>query len=318
VLDARFSPDGSWLLVAGIDNRVSIFDARTGQHRGASPPMDDYCEQVAWIGRTSSFLAASQRGELWVIDSSTMSVTRKILGPDPEYAHLGGVAASADGTRAFLSCGRRLGAFDIATGRIVWRVEEALYNGGRLAASPRGDVLVMAGYDGVAVVDATSGRLGPRYQFPCASGVAWPEPSGAGRPSLLDKLRGRDEDFDDGLAHHSWTARPAFSPSGDVCAVQDHVGNLCFIDGTTLALHPTPRVYGRAFIEDIAWFPDGNHVLLGASDNSLAVWRVRPLEGLLRCEAIGELPPEAYANAAYIQRDARDYDDDDDHDDDDD
>jgi hypothetical protein len=123
--------------------------------------------------------------------------------------------------------------------------------------------------------------------------VSWPEPRSAS--GFLGKLRG-----DDGPMHLSWSPRPRFSPNGEAIAVQDHVGNLAFIDTATFALHPTPRAFGRAFIEDLAWLPDGNHVLVGSSDNSLAVWRARPLEGVMRIEAIGELPPDAWSSAPYL------------------
>jgi len=70
-----------------------------------------------------------------------------------------------------------------------WRLDDAGYNGWRLAVSPRGDVLIGAGFDGIAVFDAHSGRPRPRFQFPCARSVTWPEP----RMSLLGRLRGDDE-----------------------------------------------------------------------------------------------------------------------------
>lgn len=288
VLSARFSPDGNWVVVGGTDSRASLFEVRSGQHRGASVEMAAYCDEVAWLGSTS-FAMASQRGEVWIVDASTMTVTQKILGPDPKYAHLGGLAVAADGSRAYVSCGNKLGAFDVASGRIVWRVEEALYNPGRLAVSPRGDMLVMAGYDGVAILDASTGQLLSRYQFPSASSVKW---SGKRKGGLLDRFVGADE--------HSWSARPRFSPAGNLVALQDPVGNLCFIDPTTGALHMNARETGRAWIEDIAWFGDSNHLLLGSSDNTIAIWSVHPFACRLHSEGIGLLGDDAYARASYL------------------
>jgi hypothetical protein len=302
VLSAHFSPDGTWLLAGCTDRRASLFEVRTGTHRGATPVMEDYCDEVCWLGSTSRFAMASQRGEVWVVDASTMSVVGRVLEPDPSYANLGGIAATPDGARLFVSVGRRVGAFDTYSGAILWRVDEALYDGARLAVSPRGDLLVAAGHDGVAFFDARTGKAGPRYQFRCARSVAWPEVYEEG--GLLKRRQVE-------LGYHSWSPRPRFSPRGDLVAVQDHVGNLCFIDAATTALHSTPRQIGCAWIEDIAWFRSGEHVLLGMSDNTIAIWSVRPLAGVMRGEAIGVLPEEAYANAAYLERDDDDFDDDD-------
>ena len=289
VLSARFSPDGQWLLLGGLDGRAYIVEVRSGRHQGATQPMGDGCDEVAWLGRSTYFAAGSQCGEVWIVDATTMRETR-ILAPDPDYHQLGGLVASADGARVFVSVGSRIGAFEAASGRVLWRNDTALSNASRLTIAPRGDVLVAAGYDGVAFFDANTGLPGARFPFPSARNVSWPE-GGAG--GLLSKIRKQDDE-----PLWSWSSRPRFSPQGHYVAVQDHVGNLSFIDAISGALHPTPREAGRAWIEDLAWFPDGNHVLLGSSDNALALWRVQPMAGLWRVKAIDELPPEAYDQLA--------------------
>lgn len=80
-----------------------------------------------------------------------MQVTSKLLGPDPEYANLGGIAASADGSRLFISVGERVGCFDTTAGQIVWRHDQALRNAAPLAVTPAGDRLIAAGHDGLAL-----------------------------------------------------------------------------------------------------------------------------------------------------------------------
>jgi len=277
VLSARFSPDGNWILVGTLDGRAHLYDARSGAARGAMPKMDDGVDEVAWLGRSTFFVAGGQRGEVWIVDATNMQPTNKILGPDADYESLGGIAVTPDGSRLYVSMGSRLGAFDTASGKILWRHDEALQNSSRLTVSPRGDWLIAAGYDGVAVFNAASGQSGPRMNFQCARNVTWPEGSGG-------FLR-RKKDEDDMM--WSWSPRPKFSPLGDLVATQDQVGNLCLLDIASGVLHPTPRDHGRAWIEDLAWFNDGNHLLLGMSDNSIAIWRVRPLGGVMRSEAIG-------------------------------
>jgi WD40 repeat protein len=235
--------------------------------------MRDFCDQVAWLGQGTRFAAASQSGELWVVDGGSMQVMAKILGPDPEYAHLGGLAAAPDGSRLFVSVGPRLGAFDASTGKVIWRVDETLYDA-RLTVSPDGKALVGASYDGIAFFDAATGQPGARFPFASPHAVVWPESDGG----VFSKAE---------PCHMSWSPRPRFSPIGHSVAVQDHAGNLNFIDPKTGALYPTPRQQGCAWIEDLAWFPDGQHVALGMSDDSLAFWKASPLTSLLHVQAIG-------------------------------
>ncbi|NUO51835.1 MAG: WD40 repeat domain-containing protein [Polyangiaceae bacterium] len=272
VLAARFSPDGSWLLLGGMDHRVSLHEARSGQPRGATQPMGDYVDEVAWIGRTSAFAMASQSGEVWIVDAQTMKETNRLLAADADHESLGGIAASADGARLFVAVGSRLGCFDVASGTAVWRRDDAP-GGGRIAISPRGDLLFVAGWDGIALFDARTGHPGPRQQFRCARNVSWPE--GAG---------GVFKKAEEGM--YSWSPRPRFSPSGHAVVLQDHVGNLNFFDVPSGQLHTMGRDAGRAWIEDVAWFPDGEHVVVGSSDNTLALWRARPLVGVWRAAAI--------------------------------
>ncbi len=274
VLDTAFSPDGNWLLVAGMDNRTNLYEVNTGQHRGATPEMEDYCDQVVWLG-PGRFAAASQSSEVWIVDSSTMQQSLRLLGPDPNYGQLGGMAATPDGSRLFLSVDNRLGAFDTATGKILWRADEALTNSSRITVSPDGTALLAAGYDGVAFFDAQTGQAGARFPFACAQNVTWPEGGGG-------LLGGGKE-----LNYYSWSPRPCFSPTGHSIAVQDHVGNLNFIDPATGALYPTPRAQGCAWIEDLAWFPDSSYLMVGMSDGTIAFWSVQPMACTLHCAAEG-------------------------------
>jgi WD40 repeat protein len=278
VLAARFSPSGKEIAVGGLDRKATLYDVETGRILGATPTMENACDEIVWLGTrddgTARFAMASQRGELWIVDGTTREIVHLILGQDADYNHLGGICATTDGATVFVSLGGRLGAFDTKTGALVWRFDDALTNASRLAVSPRGDLLVASGKGGVALFDARTGQPGARFPFGCARAVAWPD-SGGG---LFRKAE---------LGEWSWSPRPRFSPSGHLVALQDHVGNLAFLDTTTFALHPTPRDHGRAWIEDVAWFGDANHLVIGGSDNSLAIWRVHPLARVVHTSAIG-------------------------------
>ncbi len=264
---ARFSPDGRTLAVGGLDNKVTRYEIPTGRILGVTPEMGDTVDEIVWLGNTGRFAMGTQRGEVWIVDAAPNKALVTVLDPDPEYNHLGGICATADGAVLFVSIGERLGAFDAQTGKILWRFDGALTSGGRLTVSPRGDVLAAAGHFGLALFDARTGQPGARYPLSQASGVSWPEGGGLLRSGEVSQF--------------SWSARPRFSPTGDAIAVQDPVGNLVLIDTTNFAPFVMPRDRGRAWIEDLAWFGDGNHVLVGMSDSSVAIWRVRPMTPLM-------------------------------------
>ncbi len=267
---ARFSPGGG-LLAVGSGHRARLYDARTGRVLGKTHKLQDYCHEIAWLGSDQYFALGGQRGEVQIINASTMQLHLQLLGEDPDYTPLGGLAASADGGRLFVSLGSQLICFD-SSGSMAWREAKGLPDGGMLSASPDGATLVGANYSGVAFFDGRTGRPANRFQFQCAKEVHW-------------KVGGYDNDV-------SWSPKPAYSPDGATIAVQDHVGNLSFIEAHTGRLHPTPRARGRAWIEEIAWFADSNHVALAMSDNSLAVWTVRPLTEHLHVRAIDDLPED--------------------------
>lgn len=270
VLAVKFSPDGHLLALGTLDHALTVYEVESGRIVGQSPKMSDGCDEILWLDATRLAIG-SQRGELWIVGVPSLQPLHRILGPSTEYETLGGLACTLDGRVVFASVGSRLGAFDTTTGKILWRFDGALTNASRLAVSPRGDVLVAAGYDGVALFDARTGQPGARMPLGHARGVSWPEPAGFMKTEPLEL---------------SWSPRPRFSPSGDLVALQDPLGNLVFLDTSTYALHPTPRDHGRAWIEDIAWFADGNHLVVGGSDNSLAIWRVRPLTRVLHTSAM--------------------------------
>ena len=277
VRSLAFSPDGRWLLVGAADQRAYLYDASNGQHVGSSRTLSDACEEVAWLGATGRFIAAAQTGEAVIFDGGTMIPVRPLLPPDPDYAALGGIATTADGSCVFATVGARMGAFDATTGRLLWGFDRAHAHPPRLTATPGGETIVSAGLDGIGIFDGATGRVRGRYAFAGYEGVSWPD-FGA---EMLDELLGSSQP-----STHRWTPHPRCSPGGDTVAVQDLAGNLVFVDIATGTPYPTSRDRGRAWVHDLAWFPDNNHVVLGMSDGSVAVWSVRPMSLLVHCLAM--------------------------------
>lgn len=272
-----FSADGRWLLAGAADHRAYLFDATNGQHVGTTRALSDACEEVAWLGASGRFLVASHTGESAIFDAGTMTPVRPLLPPDPDYATLGGIAVTADGSRVFATVGSRMGVFDTVTGQLLWGFDRAHARPPRLATTPGGETIVSAGLDGVGIFDGPSGRVRGRYAFAGYEGVSWPDLD----DTMLDELLGGSQP-----STHHWMPRPRCSPGGDTVAVQDLAGNLVFIDVATGTPYPTARDRGRAWIHDLAWFPDNNSIVLGMSDGSVAVWSVRPMNLLIHCRVL--------------------------------
>lgn len=282
VLDARFSPDGKWIAVGGTDARVNVYDASTGRHAGASAKMADYVDALLWLGKTP-FLAALTQGEhIAVIDARTMRELASLKAP----ASYGSFAALPSGDALFVCGDTTIVAYEVASGRVVWTFNHPLSSRARLAVSPDGRVLAYANGKGIGFVDATKGHPGPVLRFRCPTGVTWPELNEKTSTGWVGKLFHRDDDDDDFEMSESFDPKPVFSPNGRLVALQDPVGNLNFVDVASASIHPLPRAPGRAWIESIAWLTDGNHVLLGSSDNSIAVWSVHPLTAVMHAQAL--------------------------------
>jgi len=272
-----FSGDGRWLVVGAADHRVYLFDATNGQHVGTTRSLSDACEEVAWLGTSSRFIVATHTGESVIFESGTMTPVRPLLPPDPDYATLGGIALTRDGARVFATVGSRMGVFDTTTGQLLWGFDRAHARPPRLTTTPGGETVVTAGLDGIGIFDGPSGRVRGRYAFAGYEGVSWPDFDDA----MLGQMLGGSQP-----STHRWMPQPRCSPQGDTVAVQDLAGNLVFIDVATGTPYPIARGQGRAWIHDIAWFPDNNSIVLGMSDGSVAVWSVRPMNLLVHCRAL--------------------------------
>src|SRR5262249_33750372 len=91
----------------------------------------------------------------------------------------------------------------------------------------------------------------------------------------------------------SWGARPAFSPDGAVLVCNTAVGSFVMIDPRNGApLWEAARAPGLAWIEDLAWFPDGQHLIAGCSDGVIGVWSMRPVNAAGVLPAYDDSDPE--------------------------
>lgn len=289
-----FSPDGTTLLVGSYDARVSAYDAASLEPRAKTPALYEAVEDLAWLG-PAHFAAASSRGEVNLYELSSMRLVGPIAPPELDYAQLGGICATADGSHLFLAVGQKISCYDTRTAQPVWTYvrPQTDYETGAIALAPDASWLVMGTRDGLSFVEARSGRPGPTFRWTCAEAVSWP-----------------------GQEHNTWKPRPIFARDGSYVLVNDRAGNLVRISTQRIACaEQAPRQQGLAWINHLELFPDGQRMLVLGTDNTASVWQLEPFTGLAHTRAVEPLPESAYDR---LYSDGDDYDDEDDHADEDD
>lgn len=263
IQSVAFSPDGKLLAIGTQDKSVLLFDTSSWEEVAETDGCDDYVDQVVWLGGGEYLAVGSARSELAVhrivrkggaVDDAEL--VRTILEADPEYNSLFGMTATASGSHVFFASGENLRCFETSSGREMWRREYDASTG-EMSLSPDGRLLAMASSDGrVLFLDAASGEPLHAYTFRCGGGVKYPGMIG-------DAV--------------SWSVRPRFSADGMVVIANTPNGAFVLIDAKSGApLWEAPRSRGLAWIEDLAWFSDGQHLLTGCSDGVIGLWNMRP------------------------------------------
>lgn len=275
IQDFAFSPDGR-LLAVGLQEKVTrIYNVESGDELGESDSADDYIDYVVWLGGAQYFAAASARGELAVHQigpDGEPKTVREILEADRDHNSVFGLAATQNGSHIYMSIGESLRCFESMSGRMIWR-RDFESSGGHLALSPDGRILAMPSADGnILFLDPGTGTPMGAYTFKTASGITYPGMAGSGL---------------------SWSPRPAFSPDGSVIISNTPAGTFVLVDPRSgQPLWEAARARGLAWIEDVAWFPDGQHVLTACSDGIVAMWAMRPVNCVAVMASYDETSPE--------------------------
>jgi len=253
LLAARFSPDGETILLGTRDNRALLLDWRRSRILARTPRLLDTLDEVRWLeGAGPRFVGASRSNELMLFDGETLEPIRVLLGPQGRFEDLAGLAVSPDGRRVFLVSGERLRCFAPETGELLWSCPLGV-PARDVAVSADGRWLALASPAEVLTIDAERGEPGPRAGCFRHQGIQLPR--------LLD-------------APLSWSPRPAFSPDDSRLAVVTPTGQLMLLAWPSLEVLSEPPRRSVAWIEDLAWFADGDRLLVGCSHDRLVVWSV--------------------------------------------
>jgi WD40 repeat protein len=297
IRSARFSPDGSLVLVAGRDNALALFDARSG--RPASAWTAPLADAACWRARHGTIVAASAGG-VGELDGRTLRPLRPIANAATARRPQG-VAVTPDGERLLVAADAGVTCLVAATGAPAWTREFSGCRAGHVSTSADGGWIAVAvggTWRGIALLRTVDGAPGPYHAFQGARGVAWPHegpavvtPDAKAQDAMKAALASMGLDPStvntraiEAPKEHlvSWEPAPAFDRQGASLAVNLPDGRLSIVDARTGAARMEfERRPGLAWIETLAWFADGRRLLVGCGDGRAAVWSLDDSRQLL-------------------------------------
>lgn len=283
VWTVRWAPDGRSIGVAGVDGKVLLVDADTGQPRGGLALHDGAVRSVAFSpdGRWLASGGLDERMHVVPVGGGEARCTL-----DDHAAAGVGVAFDATGSRvADTAKGNAVRVTDVASCRVlqVLRGHEAAVRS--VTFSPRDDRLASASDDGTIRVwklgeRATSTvlgghgnavrevRFGPTGRFLASVGAD-------GTLRYWDTHARAATRFEGGHQGASWDV--VFSPDGSRLASVSQDRTLRLWDVTTGALQRVVEAH-EATVSTVAFAPAGDRVATGGDDAKVKIWSLDTAE----------------------------------------
>jgi WD40 repeat protein len=237
VSEAAFSPDGRWLLTAGDDHRIRIWDATSGEPRGEPWPEPGEVSVLAFLDGGKQALVGTRRGTLRRFDLAT---------------------------------GKELAPLARDTG-VWWRDEHFSPEHGRVVAPERGSARVWDTITDTPVgpsfelpIAALQWVLSPGGKLAAAVGIdqgvrVWDAATGKPVGALLP--------------HRATLRALAFSPDAALLATATETGEVHLWDVAAGKPVGRPLRLGTP-VWHVAFSPDGTRLAACGEDGSVAVWRV--------------------------------------------
>lgn len=145
-----FSPDGRYLAVA--DRELMVFEVAGWKHVATFQGHTDHICSIAFTPASDKVITGAMDWTLRVWDFASRKEIRRVANDIS-----GSVAVTRDGKRAIANDQGRLAAWDLETGRRVYRSEARIFANG-LVLSDDGTRVVGATWSAVVVYDARTGR----------------------------------------------------------------------------------------------------------------------------------------------------------------
>jgi WD40 repeat protein len=290
-----FSADGGLLATAGRDCQVRLWDPRTAREvhllGGLARPVREVAfspdgKRLVTVGRPSDGADRAIEVALW--DTATGKKIGEVPGRSGEFATAG---FGPDGKRLLLAVpGKGLFIWDLEAGKAALRLDDlpgapqAKGEVERLAVSPDGKRVALAGSAGLKVFQRTLGPAGEEWRTrvfkpaPGLNGLAW-APRGGG---LLVGYRGGvmvlDTDAGKGLGR--WTG-PYPDPRGAALSPDGKRIFTTMGSPTVMAWHLPAPSDGRSLLSlrgvnaeltCLAFSPNGRRLAAGSTGGNLILW----------------------------------------------
>lgn len=237
---AVFSPDGRTIISGGEDNRIRIWDARTGKEIQEYHRHSNGIDTIVFSPDGKQFVTiASDSLNIWDAESKQILLQKKDIYPRVEA-----VAFNPEGTKIAMAQGYNIVILDIETLDIETGLE--LYITGHtgpihsIAYSPDGKYIVSDALDDdIHVWDAVTGRL-------------------------IKRIEGYNEDY----------CYVSYSPDGKHIIVASSEGNIYILDAQTG--EEVNKLTGHTDVVNHASFsPDGTYIVSASWDKTIRIWEAQ-------------------------------------------
>ncbi len=253
------TPDGRYVVVAGRDTPVMVFDWQTGAKIRELPGHSDTTWGVAVSKSGKLLLTCGNDGEVLLRDFTTGEQIRKF---EFEAKQVWSVAFSPDGTRMAASCStgpteeesNQIRVWDVATGKELQRMTGHTRAVRWVTFSPDGRTIASAGFDGTVRLWDVAG----------------------GKQTLSINAHG-----------NNYTERVAFLPGGKQLvscgalfpSTSDGGGAIRVWDaGSGKEIHSWRGVETKGVIALVV-SPDGTYALSGSRERTVRLWKLQPPQG---------------------------------------
>jgi WD40 repeat protein len=277
VMAAAYSPDGSLVASADIDDGLLLWDGRTGTLKNTFPKRN-VIQTITFSPDSKLLLAGGYNKtiDIWDLQSNTLL---KSLTGHVEYVH--DLVFSPDGkVLASGSWDDTIKLWDVTTWTPIrtFKNEKSVWH---MSFSSDGAILASIDSDGaIRLWETKTGKLRRRFSFEDKGGFVEFSPDGKLLATaadqtivLVDPETGKEVRR---LTGHSRSPQSAaFSPDGKRLASVSWDGTLRLWDVATAEQLEILTERGQHF-RDVKFSPDGQTIVTASDDHTVRLWDVRP------------------------------------------